>query len=324
MAYKIFVDFALSPEALSLLQEGTQGHTLVFPEKPIASVLAKPERDPRFATADIAFGQPLPEDIRESTQLKWVHVSTSGITRYDNAEFRSLLAKRRILMSNSASVYNEACAVHAMSFILAQARQLPASLRTRVGNGDDAWRILRGSTTTLRGETVLILGYGAIGKRLAELLQPFGVQVIACRRNPRGDEHVRMISTEELPRVLSKDAVHVVNILPDNPETRHFFNTERFAQMRPGAVFYNIGRGTTVDQSALLAVLRSGHLAAAWLDVTDPEPLPEGHPLLGEPHCYITPHVAGGHLNEALTLVNHFLQNFHRFVQGEDLLDPIV
>ena len=116
----------------------------------------------------------------------------------------------------------------------------------------------------------------------------------------------------------------MVNILPDSGSTRQFFNDIRFAGFRPGAVFYNIGRGTTVDQDALLAGLRSGRVGAAWLDVTDPEPLPEGHPLWQEPKCFITPHIAGGHAGETMTLVRHFLDNFQRFIQGEKLVDRVM
>jgi phosphoglycerate dehydrogenase-like enzyme len=93
--------------------------------------------------------------------------------------------------------------------------------------------------------------------------------------------------------------------------------------MKPGAVFYNIGRGTTVDQLALAEALEDGRLAAAWLDVTDPEPLPDDHPLWAAPNCHITPHTAGGHTNEGETLVLHFLENFRRFLANEALLDRI-
>jgi phosphoglycerate dehydrogenase-like enzyme len=94
--------------------------------------------------------------------------------------------------------------------------------------------------------------------------------------------------------------------------------------MKPGAIFYNIGRGTTVNQASLLDALRSGHLKAAWLDVTEPEPLPDNHPLWAEPNCFITPHIAGGQTGEARTLVRHFLQNLQRFVRGEPLLDRVM
>jgi len=94
--------------------------------------------------------------------------------------------------------------------------------------------------------------------------------------------------------------------------------------MKQGAILYNIGRGSTVDQDALAGSLRANHLGAAWLDVTDPEPLPEGHPLLTLPNCFITPHTAGGHHNEAETLVRHFLGNFQQFVQNKPLSNRIM
>lgn len=320
---RVFVDFVVTPEVWELLREGTKGHELVFPKTPITSVLAKAERDPQFATADIAFGQPEPQAIAEADRLKWIHISTSGITRYDNPQFRALMAERKIPLSNSASVYNEACAVHALSFMTAQARRLPQALKSHAASGTKEWHQLRGSCNTLRGETVLILGYGAIGKRLAELLHPFAAKVVAYRRKPRGDEGVPVITETQLPAALG-EADHVVNIFPDSPETRGFFDTARFAMMKSGAVFYNIGRGTTVVQDALRESLRSGRIGAAWLDVTEPEPLPEEHPLRKEPNCSITPHIAGGHAGEAKTLVRHFVKNFERFVKGEPLLDRVM
>jgi phosphoglycerate dehydrogenase-like enzyme len=317
------VDLAVAPDVLEMLQAGTKGHQLVFPKTPVSSVLAKAERDPQFATVDVAFGQPEPEAIAEANRLRWIHVSSSGITRYDNPQFRALTAERKITVTNSASVYNEACAVHALSFMLAQARKLPLALKTRTASGTKSWYAIRGSSGTLRGETVLIVGYGAIGKRLVELLRPFGVKVIAYRRKVRGDEGVPVITGDQLARALA-EADHVVNILPDSVGTRHFFNATRFSAIKPGAIFYNIGRGTTVDQDALLDALRSGRLEAAWLDVTEPEPLPDAHPLLAEPNCFITPHVAGGHVDEAKTLVRHFLKNFDRFTRGKPLLDRVM
>jgi phosphoglycerate dehydrogenase-like enzyme len=134
---------------------------------------------------------------------------------------------------------------------------------------------------------------------------------------------VPVITEEQLPAALA-EADHVINILPDNADSIRFFSTRRFAMMKRGAIFYNIGRGTTVDQDALVAALNSGHLGAAWLDVTDPEPLPTDHPLLKAPNCFITPHIAGGHLNESQTLVRHFLSNLRRFEAGVPLVDRIM
>jgi phosphoglycerate dehydrogenase-like enzyme len=321
---RIFVDFAAPPEAMDLLRAGTAGHQLILPRTPLASILAKPEPDPQFASVQVAFGQPDPQAIGQAGQIRWVHISSSGITRYDNPAFRSLMAERKIVVSNSASVYGEACAVHALSFILAQARKLPLALKTRTAGGTAAWQALRGSSATLRGESVLILGFGCIGKRLAELLRPFDLKVMAFRRKARGDEGVPVITENQLAHTLATQVQHIVNILPESAETRRFFDRVRFAAVKPGAIFYNIGRGATVDQEALLEALRSGRLAAAWLDVTEPEPLPEDHPLWAEPNCFITPHLAGGHMGEAKALVRHFLNNLDRFVRGEPLLDRVM
>ncbi len=318
------MDFAVPSDVLDMLREGTRGHQLIFPKKPVSSVLVKAEPDPQFSTADIAFGQPDLESVAGAVRLKWIHISTSSITRYDNPKFRALVSERQIAVSNSASVYNEACAVHALSFMLAQARNLPRALASRAPGGTDEWFALRSTSGLLRGQTVLIAGYGAIGKRLIELLHPFHMNVIAYRRKARGDEGVQIITKEsELVRAAG-EADHIIDIFPDSAETRNFFNANRFAAFKPGAIFYNIGRGTTVDQDALLNSLRTGRIKAAWLDVTEPEPLPDDHPLRAEPHCFITPHVAGGHENETQTLVRHFLKNLERFIRGEPLLDRVM
>jgi phosphoglycerate dehydrogenase-like enzyme len=320
---RIFVDIEMPPDARELLHAGTAGHELIFSRTPATSVLTVAERDSEFATADVAFGQPDAQAIAGAARLRWIHVSSAGITRYDPPEFRALAARREIAVTNSSSVYAAPCAVHAFSFMLVQARKLPIALKTRTVSGSRPWLALRASSATLRGETVLIAGYGAIGKRLVELLQPFGMKIIGYRRRPRGDESVPVIAEDQLAAALG-EADHIVNILPASAETLRFFNRARFEAAKPGAVFYNIGRGTTVDQDALLAALRSARLGAAWLDVTEPEPLPDEHPLLTQSNCFITPHLAGGHADEFKMLARHFLENLNRFVRGEPLLDRVM
>jgi phosphoglycerate dehydrogenase-like enzyme len=321
-ALKIYVDLDAPPDALELLRRGTAGHQLLFSSAPV-SVLAAAARDPLLAEAQVAFGQPSPDAVADSPTLKWVHISSSGITRYDNPAFRARMAEKGIAVTNSAGVYNEACAAQAIGFMLAEARQLPAALSTRTPNATPEWNALRAACGTLRGERLLILGYGAIGTRLAELLAPFGMQLAAYRRHARGNETIPVVTQADLPRALG-EADHVMNILPESVETRRFFDRSRFAAMKRGSVFYNIGRGATVDQEALRDALCSRHLRSAWLDVTDPEPLPDHHPLWAEPNCHITPHIAGGHAGEAKTLVRHFLRNLEHFTGGQPLLDRVM
>lgn len=319
----IFSDSPLSESAARILAEGTAPHEIIVPGKRLSSILAKPEPDPAFPRADIAFGQPDLDSIARSERLKWIQVSSAGFTRYDTPEFRALAASRGLIVTNSSSVYAAACAEHVFSFMLAQSRMLAPALKSHAANGSEEYFQLRGDSVSLRGQSLLILGYGGIASHLVKLLAPFDMQITAMRRHPRGDEGFPTVPPANLSGALAT-ADHVINMLPDNAASQKFINTARLAQMKQGAVFYNIGRGTTVDQDALLGALRSGHLAAAWLDVTEPEPLPEDHPLRHEPHCFITPHIAGGHANESETLVRHFIANFKRYLDGKPLLDRVM
>jgi phosphoglycerate dehydrogenase-like enzyme len=320
---KIYSDTPFQTAAMDLLKSGVVGHELVFPRKMAASVLGQSEAGPEFDTADIAFGQPLVECVLRSERLRWLHLSTAGYTRYDTPAFRDEMVRRGIVVTNSSSVYAEACVEHVMAFMLAQSRQLVANLASHCGNGSDEWFGLRESAVPLCNQRVVILGYGTIAARLVEVLSPFRMQVVAVRRRPRGDEAIEVITPDQLENALSA-ADHVINILPDNQESERFVDLQKLKWIKPGAVFYNIGRGKTVDQDALAEVLSSGHLGAAWLDVTDPEPLPENHILRSLRNCYITPHTAGGHRAESSTLVRHFLANLERFQTGMPLLDRIM
>jgi phosphoglycerate dehydrogenase-like enzyme len=127
-----------------------------------------------------------------------------------------------------------------------------------------------------------------------------------------------VMSTSVVDELLPR-ADHVVNILPANDESQNFLNAERLASLKQGAIVYNIGRGTTLDQNALMKELRGGRIAAAYLDVSEPEPLPPEHPLWTTPNCFITPHIGGGSHDEKERQVRHFLDNLRRFERGEAL-----
>jgi phosphoglycerate dehydrogenase-like enzyme len=210
-----------------------------------------------------------------------------------------------------------------LAMMLAFGRRLPESLQDQIK--DQAWRYLdrRYACRLLTGQTVLMLGFGAIGRRLAELLAPFGMNVMAVRRQTRSERGVRIISEERLSSALA-EADHVVNILPDNASTRNYVNARRLACFKPGARFYNVGRGTTVDDRALLEALRSGRVGEAYLDVFEPEPLPPDHPYWTTPHCYVTPHTAGGRHDQDTAVIQHFLRNLEAFTKGAPMVDRIV
>jgi len=274
-------------------------------------------------TAHVAFGYPSPAAALRSENLRWIQLNSAGYTTYDHDEIKQQLVERRIVLTNSSSVYDEPCAQHLLAMITGLARQLPAALDSQ--RHDKAWEMvrLRASSPLLNEQTVLMLGFGAIARRLVELLRPLHLNLIAVRRSIKGDEAIKVVEVSQVDEFLPM-ADHVVNILPANEQTKNFLNAARLGSLKRGAIVYNIGRGVTLDQDALKRELDSGRLAAAYLDVTYPEPLPPDHPLWTTPNCYITPHSGGGHSNEKERQVKHFLANLRRFEQGEELINRVL
>lgn len=275
-----------------------------------------------MSEADVAFGQPPLAAVLASPRVKWVQLSSAGYTSYDTAEARRVFAERGAVLTKSSFVYASPCAEHVLAFMLSWARRLPWALRTQWG--ERAWPQgeLRASSVLLENQRVVLFGHGSIGARLCELLRPFTPHIWGVRRQVRGDEAIPTLRFDdpELPALLAQ-VDHAVNLLPATEGTRRFFDAQRLKQLRRGAVFYNVGRGSTVDQEALAALLGEGHLQAALLDVTDPEPLPPDHPLWAVPNCFVTPHSAGGHHDEGDRLVAHFIENLRRFERGEPVRD---
>lgn len=305
------------------LLDGVKGHRMVVPTAQEASNLVAGSSDPQLAQADIAFGQPDPKQIIELPRLRWIHLTSAGYTRYDSEVVRTGLRRRGAILTNSSMVYDEPCAEHVLAMVLAMARQLPQSWRQQTTERNWKYAETRIRSRLLEGQMILLLGFGAIAKRLVELLAPFRANVVAVRRTVNGNETARTYPLAQL-RELIPLADHIVNLLPANATTERLFDADCIAGMRQTAIFYNIGRGTTVDQIALQTALETHRIAGAYLDVTDPEPLPPAHPLWGLSNCWITPHTAGGHRDEFERLVRHFLANLHRFEDGQPLADRIV
>lgn len=321
----IWSNHKLSPAAREKWEAGLArlGWRWVQSANSTGSVLQAGQPDPALAEADIAYGQPDPAEVMKHARIRWVALSSAGYTRYDCDDFRAAMKARGTVVTNASLVYADPCAQQVLAGMLALARNLPAQLRNQ--DGVRAWRYGedRATATVLTGETVLLLSFGAIGRRLADLLAPFGGRVVAYRRTPRGDEGVKVVTDAGLVQALG-EADHVVNILPDSTATRGFMSAARFAQMKRGARFYNIGRGTTVEQPALLAALASGQVGAAYLDVMEPEPLPPADPLWSAPNCFITCHIGGGTGDQDVKLVEHFLGNLSRREEGAALRDQVI
>jgi phosphoglycerate dehydrogenase-like enzyme len=318
---RIWCNQTLSDAARDLLARVTGPHELIFAREAVFN-LGKGEPDHDARACDVLFGQPDPRDILASDRVRLVHLSTAGYTRYDRGDIRRALHARGGAMTNSSSVYADPCAQHVLAMMLALSRCLPQSLMEQQRSHWD-YQPLRAHTRILTRQCALIVGFGAIGRRLFDLLQPFHMNITAVRRTVRGDEPLAVRTMDDVDQLL-RDADHVINLLPSGSNTRAFFNSDRFGRMKPSAAFYNVGRGDTVDQPALIEALKSGQIAAAYTDVTSPEPLPSDDPLWTTPNCYITPHIAGGRQGEHEALVEHFAQNVNRFIRGDTLVDQIM
>ena len=168
----------------------------------------------------------------------------------------------------------------------------------------------------LRGATILVVGFGSIGRALEERLEPFGVSVVGVARHARDGVH----ATGELPELLG-NADSVVLLTPLTADTEGLFDADLLARMRDGALLVNAGRGPVVDTEALVAELEAGRLRAV-LDVVDPEPLPDGHPLW-DLALAITPHNAGDTAAADERAVRFSAEQLGRFARGEPLRNVV-
>ncbi len=324
-SFSIWCNRQFEPAQASLFEMACAPHRVRWAESMSASNLVAATSDDALVNeCELAYGQPAPEDVAKSRKLQLICLSSAGYTRYDTPAFRNLCREKSITVCNASGVYDEPCAQHALAMMLANTRQLPGAIQSQITNRDWPYLPLRNKSDLITSaKTVLLVGYGAIARRLAELLVPFGATVRAFRRAVRGDENVKTYPIADLDRFLG-DADHVVDLLPASDETKAFFDRPRFGRFNRGSHFYNLGRGDTVDQNALTEALSTGALGSAYLDVTSPEPLPADHPLWRAPNCFITPHTAGGTHDESVRQIAHFAENLRRFISREPFRDRII
>lgn len=248
-------------------------------------------------------------------RLQWVHLASAGI------DFFPPWLLQVPLVTCSRGVAAVPIAEYVLAALLAHEKSWD-SLRV---DGAGPWRetfqrVDRQPPGTLRGRSLGIAGYGAIGREVARLAQAFGMQVTALRREGAPVEGVHSAgSIEEL--LAASD--HLVLALPITAQTHHLVNAATLAHARPGLHLVNIARGALVDQQALLHALDSGQLSGATLDVTDPEPLPDGHPLYSHPRVRLTPHVSWAARDAGALTAQKFVANLSRFLAGQALEDRV-
>lgn len=319
---RIWTNSKFSTESVARLREAMAPHEFIVADAAHQSNLVAGGVDASCRSADVALGQPALVDVIESTSLKWIHLTSAGYTRYDRDDIRAALKSRGAMLTNSSSVYDDPCAQQVIAFMFAHNRRLLPAIVDQASKRSWQYKALRPAVRVLENQRVLLVGFGAIARRLVELLAPFRADIRAVRRKVSGNEPVPTFDQSKLDEQLGW-ADHVVNLLPSAPGNASIFNSARFAKMQTHAAFYNVGRGDTVDQTALVDALRTGAISGAYLDVTSPEPLPPDDPLWTAPNCVITPHIAGGMQDEETQLVEHFLENWRRLVAKKDFVDRV-
>jgi phosphoglycerate dehydrogenase-like enzyme len=271
-------------------------------------LVADPGPDVEFVIVNFDVANRLPGLFDELPGLRVVQSLSAGVDW--------LLPKvpAGVVVCRAVGVHDIPVAEWAVASILAMQRRFPEFIEYQRrgewnrGPGED------GKIDDIDGHMVLVVGYGSIGRALAARLAPFGARVIGVARNARDGAQ----PASDLPNLLPVADV-VVNLLPLTPETEKFVDAAFLARMKPGALFVNAGRGKTVDTEALLEALRSGRIRAA-LDVTDPEPLPAGHPLWSAPNILITPHIAGSVARWDARGYGFAAEQIRRYSAGQPLL----
>jgi len=246
---------------------------------------------PKEADAIIWTDPGHPEDLGallESSPARWVQLPFAGIEGFVEAG----VVDPDHTWTCAKGIYGPATAEHALALMLAAARRIHRHVRERRWEGGPARLGRMSEWRRLKGCVVVIVGTGGIGGSLAGMLEPLGPRIVAVNRSGRPFAAAeRTVAVQALPQVLP-EADFVVIAAALTLETHKLFDARMLGAMAPGAWLVNVARGAIVDTDALVEAVRAGAVGGAALDVTDPEPLPEGHPLWDLDNAIITPHVA--------------------------------
>lgn len=281
-----------------------------------------PELEARVAEADVLVVSGLwrNELAQRAPKLRLIQSISAGTDQFS----REVLRERGIRLASAQGANERAVAEHAMALMLALSRQLH---KARDFQKEHHWRPMIADRSRredeLDGKTLLIVGLGRIGSRLARLAAAFGMTVIGVKREAVVVPDVsHVVPPAQLPDVLPL-ADFVVLTCPLTPETEGLMNAAAFAAMRPGAYLVNVARGRVVDEAALIGALRSGTIAGAGLDCVHEEPLPASSVIWDLPNVLVTPHSAGETRRYETRLVDLLLDNISRAAAGEPLMNQI-
>ena len=257
--------------------------------------------------------------VRANSRLRWVHTMAAGGGGQVKAAGLTAGELERVVFTTSAGVHGGPLAEFAVFGVLAGAKSLPRLTRQQ---RDRHWSG-RWTMGQVSAQTVLVLGLGGIGRVVARQLHALGATVVgASRRDVTVDGVARVVHPDRLTEV-APDVDAVVNTLPGTSATEHLLGKRFFGALRPGATLVNVGRGTVVDEAALIDALESGQVGFAALDVFETEPLPADSPLWTHENVLVSPHTAALAAAEDRRIAELFAANATRLLDGENLLNRV-
>jgi D-2-hydroxyacid dehydrogenase (NADP+) len=273
--------------------------------------------------ADAMVGVTLtPQLFQHAKQLKWLHISSAGVESHGGQTgLFPALVESNVVVTNAKNVYGPQIADHAFAFLLALTRKLNVSIpRQQL----EEWPSGREGMFELNGKTAVIIGVGGIGSQIAQRAHGFGMKVIGVdiRDVPTSNIIQRVVPPDMLNSVLPEADVVFISV-PHTAKSEGMMGARQFELMKQGSYFIAMSRGKIYDHSALVKALDSRRLAGVGLDVTDPEPLPKGHPLWKFPNVIITPHISGGSDNLEARLTYLVKENIRRFGAGMALMNVV-
>jgi phosphoglycerate dehydrogenase-like enzyme len=294
----------LTPELEEQVLEAAPGWNIVFGRP-------KELEDSLFREAEVICGwSPAveKESLGEAGRLRWLQSWSAGVEKMPLDK----LEQAGVFLTTGSGVHPIPMSETALSMMLAFSRGLHLSIRAQ---SRGVWES-RSGHTELNGKTLAIIGAGEIGTELGRLGAAFGMRTIGVRRSAKPTPHMDEVhAMEDLHEVLQQ-ADYIVNVLPHTPETVRVFGAKEFAAMKKSAIFINIGRGQSVDTEALVEALRAGSIAGAGLDVTEPEPLPPGHPLWEMEQVIISPHTGGDTDRYKERIAALFIENLKEYLRS--------
>ncbi len=260
-------------------------------------------------------GRDLPDAWPLADSLKWIHWCGAGV---DAAMFDELAASD-VMLSNARGLFDRAMAEYVAGYMISEMKFFRETLAAQA---ERRWEYRQ--THKVAGTRAVVFGVGSIGREVARLLRAIGVDVSGVGRSARGgdDDFGEIYAQDDVLEAVAA-ADWVIGVLPLTAETTGYFGAELFAAMKPGARFVNIGRGASVDEAALIAALKSGHVAGAMLDVFQTEPLGMDDPIWQAPNIVISPHMSGDYAGYRADMVQQFLGNFRRYQKGEAPLNLV-